>query len=150
MKKIVTLMAIFMFAMTTASAQSLLKKVYNKAENALSVGNNEVPSPDDIRWRPLIMEGSRPKVSSNEYCIMLHSPNAIDTKVCGNDGVFYIDGKPKSRDACRTLGWKVFKKYTHVSSESFQDGKFTCYYLLEQEMNDEGDITKRVVHVIKY
>lgn len=150
MRRVVTLLVFALFTVTTISAQSMLKKAYTKVENALSIPTSELPSPDEIRWTPLVMEGSRPKVTSNEYCIMLHSPDAIQTKVCGDDGVFYIDGKPKSRDACRTLNWKVFKKYTHVSSNSFKDGNFTCYYLLEQEINDEGDIVKREVHVIKY
>lgn len=150
MKRIVPLLLLVFFAVATVSAQSLLKKAYSKVENALSLPTDELPSPDEIRWYPLVREGSRPKVSSNEYCIMLHSPDAIQTKVCGNEGVFYIDGKPKSREACRALNWKVFKPYTHVSSNSFKDGNFTCYYLLEQEISDDGDILKRAVHVIKY
>lgn len=150
MKRIVPLLVIALFAVTSVSAQSLMKKAFNKVENALSIPVGELPLPDEIRWYPLVMEASHPKVTSNEYCIMLHSPDAIQTKVCGSDGVFYIDGKPKSREACRALNWKVFKKYTHVSSNSFKDGNFTCYYLLEQEVDDEGDIVKREVHVIKY
>lgn len=150
MKRIVPFVLFALSVVAPLSAQSLMRKAFSKVENALSIPIVELPSPDEIRWYPLVMEGSRPKVTSNEYCIMLHSPDAIQTKVCGSDGVFYIDGKPKSREACRTLDWKVFRKYTHVSSNSFKDGKYTCYYLLEQEVDNEGDIVKREVHVIKY
>ncbi len=150
MKRLAFILVILLTAVTSVSAQSFLKKVTKVAESVTSVSTNELPSADDINWTPLKIEGSGPKVTSNEYCIMLHSPNAIETKVCGSDGTFYIDGKMKNREACRINGWKVFKKYTHISSTSFKDGKFTCYYLLEQEVNDEGDIVKREVHVIKY
>lgn len=151
MKRIVLFFVILLTAVNAVSAQSLLKKAARAVEKATSVSTTiELPSADEIRWTPLIIEGSGPKVSSNEYCIMLHSPDAIQTKVCGNDGTFYIDGKMKNREMCKVNGWKVFKKFTHVSSNSFKEGHFTCYYLLEQEVNDEGDIVSRQVHVIKY